>query len=478
MKFDFKNIRIRIWLYFISLTVSVLAMLWLFQVVMLGSSFESMKIEQVEGVAEVIETGLREDGFGYQTQITAVQNSVCGLVYNQKGDLLYQVDALGMACVLNDRTIGLSQKVNEYIKLLDVSETNTFSITIKNTVLQQDMLIYGKKVLASFGNYYILLNSPLLPLDSTTTILQNQFVVVTLIVFVLFTLVSLFISRRIATPIVKMKKSALELADGNYDVRFDAGEFTEITDLANTLNQTTVELKKMDDLRRDLIANVSHDIKTPLTMIKAYAEMIRDLSGNNKEKREEHLNVILTEVDHLDHLASDMTQLSQLRSNVLSINIQPFDITELFKQSIDMVTALLDKKGIMYEFFAPDEVLVLGDALKIKQVLLNFITNAIKFVGQDKLLIFQILTQSDGVRVEVIDHGLGISEEDLPYIWDRYFKIDKHHRRNSEGTGLGLSIASAILKNHHVHFGVISKVNEGSTFWFELSYAIKPESAS
>lgn len=465
-------------MYFISLTVSVLAMLWLFQVVMLGSSFESMKIDQVKEVANVIETGLEGEGFGYQTQITAVQNSVCGLVYNQKGDLLYQVDALGMGCVLNDRAIGLSQRVNEYIHLLDVSETNDFSITIKNTVIQQDMLIFGKKVFAPFGNYYILLNSPLLPLDSTTEILQNQFIVVTFIVFILFTLVSLFISRRIATPIVKMKKSALELADGNYDVRFDPGEFTEITDLANTLNQTTVELKKMDDLRRDLIANVSHDIKTPLTMIKAYAEMIRDISGNNKDKREVHLNVILSEVDHLDQLASDMTQLSQLRSNVLTIHVEPFDITELFRQSIEMVSALLIKKEIDYQFFAPDEVLVLGDALKIKQVLLNFITNAIKFVGQDKQLIFQVLTQRDGVRVEVIDHGLGISAEDLPYIWDRYFKIDKHHRRNVEGTGLGLSIASAILKNHHVHFGVISQVNEGSTFWFELSYAIKPESAT
>lgn len=450
-------------------------MLWLFQIVLLGSSFKSMKINQVKEVADTIENSLVNNRFDSKMQISAVQNNVCGLVYNSEGDLLYEVDALGMGCILNEKAIGLTQRISDYTQELDAASSMDFSITVENSVIQQDMLVYGRKIALPFENYYVFLNSPLLPLGSTIAILQEQFIYVTLVVFILFTLVSLIISGRISKPIVKMKKSALQLADGDYDVVFDSGEFTEINDLAHTLNTTTVELKKMEELRRDLIANVSHDIKTPLTMIKAYAEMIKDISGENKVKREEHLNVILAEVDHLDHLAQDMTQLSQLNSNVLELKIDSFNITELLNQILTLLDAYINQFNLDVEVFAPDECWVLGDEQRIKQVLMNFMTNALKFVGPDKKLILQVLTEKDHARIEIIDHGPGISEADLPYIWDRYYKIDKHHRRNSQGTGLGLSIAAAILKNHKVNFGVLSKVKEGSTFWFELPYAITPD---
>ena len=180
-------------------------------------------------------------------------------------------------------------------------------------------------------------------------------------------------------------------------------------------------------------------------------------------------------MDHLDHLAQDMTTLTQLQSNILSLNSEPFDIAETLRQSLDLVDVYLHQHKINSIVYTPEEVLVLGDANRIKQVLINFITNAIKFVGKDKKLIFQILTNQDSVRIEVIDHGPGIAESDLTYIWDRYYKIDKHHQRNKTGTGLGLSIASAILKKHDAQYGVISKVDEGSTFWFELKYALKPD---
>lgn len=475
LKFDFRNIRFKIWLYFITLTVGVLAMIWLFQMVLLGASFTDMKIEQVEAVADEIERSIQTNSFDYQTQNSAIQNNVCGLVYNAKGNLLFQVDAIGVGCLLNENSMTLPIRISEYQIMLDESENFEFSLTELNPIIRQDMVIYGRKIKSSFENYYVYLNSPLLPMDSTASILQSQFLVVTILVFIFFTIVSLLISNRISIPIVKMKKSALKLADGDYNVTFDAGEFTEINDLANTLNTTTIELKKMEELRRDLIANVSHDIKTPLTMIKAYAEMIRDISGKDDYKRDEHLEVILAEVDHLDHLAQDMTQLTQLQSNILSFHFEPFDMTETLRQSLELVDALIKQKGIHAQVFAPDEVMVIGDANRIKQVLINFITNAIKFVGQDKILIFQILTNQDHVRVEIIDHGVGIDEADLPYIWDRYYKIDKHHRRNKTGTGLGLSIARAILKKHDAYFGVISEVGKGSIFWFELKYAIKPD---
>lgn len=455
--------------------LGVLVMLWLMQIVLLSAYFKEMKITQVKEVSNVIEESIENNQFSIKVQISAVQNNVCGLVYNSKGQLLYQVDALGLGCVLNSNAIGFTQKIMNYTQLVDESPEKEFALTVTNSVIQQDMIIFGKKLNLNFGSYYIFLNSSLLPIDSTISILQQQFIYVTIIVFVLFSIVSLIISSRLSKPIINMKKEAIKLAHGNYDVKFEKGEFTEFTELAETLNYTSEELKKMDELRKDLIANVSHDIKTPLTMIKAYAEMIKDISGDNKKKREQHLDVILDEVNHLDHLVQDMTQLSQFQSNVVTLQTKNFNVVDLVNESLRLLDGLIKSNKIQVQIFSPKEVIVIGDPLKIKQVLINFINNAIKFIGKDNQLVIQILCEEETVRIEVIDHGIGISSDDLPYIWDRYFKIDKHHHRNVAGTGLGLSIASAILKSHGCNFGVTSELDKGSVFWFEMKYAKKPE---
>jgi signal transduction histidine kinase len=432
-----------------------------------------MKVNQVRTVADKVQVGIIQDNFTLSIQIEAVKKNVCGLVYNSKSVLLYQVDSLGLGCVLNEKALASPTKITEYIDVLKNSTNGEMIVKLRNEVIDQNMLLYGREVNSDFGNYYIFLNTPLDPIDSTISIITNQFVYVTFFVFLLATVLAFYIARRLSSPIVLMKQSAMSLAKGNYDVHFESSEFEEITELANTLNHTGQELKKMDELRRDLIANVSHDIKTPLTMIKAYAEMIRDLTGNNKEKREENLEVILDEVDHLDALVKDMTQLSQLQANVLSMNQSDFDLVALTNHILKLMDALIISNTIEVDFLTPEKVMVNGDKIKIQQVIFNYISNAIKFIGEDHKLIIQILLEDEFIRFEVTDHGLGIKEEDLPHIWDRYYKIDKHHARNIGGTGLGLSIAGAILKGHGVDFGVLSEIKEGSTFWFNLPYSKK-----
>jgi len=451
-------------------------MLWIFQIVLLSATYQDMKVNQVRAVADKVQVGIIQDNFTMSIQIEAVKKNVCGLVYNSKSVLLYQVDSLGLGCVLNEKALASSTKITEYIDVLKNSTNGEMIVKLRNEVIDQNMLLYGREVHGDFGNYYIFLNTPLDPIDSTISIITNQFVYVTFFVFLLATVLAFYIARRLSSPIVLMKKSAMSLAKGNYDVHFESSEFEEITELANTLNHTGQELKKMDELRRDLIANVSHDIKTPLTMIKAYAEMIRDLTGNNKEKREENLGVILDEVDHLDALVKDMTQLSQLQSNVLSMNRSDFDLVALTNHVLKLMDALIISNSIEVDFLTPEKVIVNGDKIKIQQVIFNFISNAIKFIGEDHKLIIQILLEDEFIRFEVTDHGVGIKEEDLPHIWDRYYKIDKHHARNIGGTGLGLSIANAILKGHGVDFGVLSVIKEGSTFWFNLPFSKKTKS--
>lgn len=467
MKFS-SRIRVRTWIYFILLTVGILATLWIFQIAFLSSYYQQERTDNVRMVADIIEEGIREDNIGIKIQLTAVRNNVCAVVYNSQGELLYQVDSVGLGCYLTQRVIENPRNVSDYIQRAEESKTKDFVLPLENSQLNQSMLVYGRAVTIDFGNFYIFLNATLEPLDSTVDILKNQYIYVTMIVFFLSTLIALLISGRMAKPIIQMNRSAQKLAEGNYKVKFEKSEFGEITELAETLNYATTELAKMDELRKDLIANVSHDIKTPLTMIKAYTEMIRDLSGDNPKKREEHLDVILTEVNHLDRLVNDMTKLSQFQSKVLELNVKEFDIVDLLKQTVNVMQGLIQQEAIDVEIMSYLKVIVKGDEVKIGQVLYNFINNAVKHIGEDKKIILQLLVDEGIVRVEVIDHGDGISEEDIPYIWDRYYKVDKHYQRQTAGTGLGLAIASAVLTQHKAKFGVISELGKGSTFWFEL----------
>ena len=229
------------------------------------------------------------------------------------------------------------------------------------------------------------------------------------------------------------------------------------------------------------MANVSHDLRTPLTMIKSYAEMIRDLSGDNPEKREEHLQVIINETDRLNCLVDDLLSASKLQSGKITLDKSVFNLSQLTGEIIDAYRGvegrfdsnhdgIIDEndKQFHIEFDCSRDFMVEGDADRIKQVVANFVSNAIKFCGDDGAVILSIKRQGRFARLSVADHGCGIAPEDLEHIWDRYYRSSSNMARETEGTGLGLSICKEILTLHKADFGVDSKPGEGTTFWFQL----------
>ena len=211
-------------------------------------------------------------------------------------------------------------------------------------------------------------------------------------------------------------------------------------------------------------------------MIKAYSEMIRDLSGDNKEKREEHLKVIIDETDRLTRLVNDMMDLSKIESGIISINKEKINFTEMASSLIDRIKLSSIDTEHTIEYIIPKDLYVLADKTKIEQVLYNLIINAIKHSGEGKkkILIKATATQKR-VKVEVIDNGVGISKEDLEHIWDRYYKASESFTRNVQGSGLGLSIVKNILLKHKSNFGVESTEGKGSNFWFDLERISKKE---
>ncbi|MBQ6125455.1 MAG: HAMP domain-containing histidine kinase, partial [Erysipelotrichaceae bacterium] len=198
------------------------------------------------------------------------------------------------------------------------------------------------------------------------------------------------------------------------------------------------------------------------------AEMIKDISGENPAKRNEHLDVIIKETEYLDKLATDMSQLSKLQSGVIELNRDNFDLKDCINKVVLLLSQAIHEKNVNLVLDL-DDCVVYADETKISQVIYNFLSNALKYSDDDSTIIIREHADEEKVRVEVIDHGNGISEEALPYIWDRYYKVDKNFNRSVNSTGLGLAIAKAILEVHKAKYGVESVLNEGSTFWFELS---------
>ena len=242
----------------------------------------------------------------------------------------------------------------------------------------------------------------------------------------------------------------------------------------NTLNMEKARLRneaEKEQMKATLLRSISHDLRTPLTIIKSYAEMIRDLSGDNPVKRQAHTQVIVDESDRLSGLVSDMLDLSKLESGTLKLNISRFDMAETVKEIINRFAVYQHRDGYVITSQCEEEAWVEADQLKISQVVYNLIGNAINYTGEDKTVHIAVHVQRGKVRFSVSDSGEGIPKEEIDRVWERYYKSSQRHKRAAVGTGIGLSIVKNILLLHHAEFGVNSKVHKGSTFWFSLNKA-------
>ena len=255
-------------------------------------------------------------------------------------------------------------------------------------------------------------------------------------------------------------------ARGDFEVDFSDGAYgDEIVELAGTLNFARDEISKADKMQKELIANVSHDFKTPLTMIKAYASMIREISGDNPEKRNKHAQVIEDEADRLTSLVSDVLDLSKIRSGLDTLKITKFDVSSYLYDVLDRFAYLVENKGYTFLLDVDDGLFIQADEIKIGQVLYNLIGNAVNYTGEDKRVYISLKREKSAVKFSVRDTGKGIKKEELSTIWDRYYRSGETHKRPVKGTGLGLSIVKSILEKHNFNFGVESEVGGGSTFY-------------
>ena len=452
------SLKLKVLFYLTIFTVLILGGIWTLQILSLDIYYEWNKQFEIKKIASSVVNAYKNDEIDILDHL-AYQKDIC-IEITDDHDISYSTDSVSRGCLGSN-----SKEINDYKLEFMLSGKKSIIYKVMNPKFKNKALIYGIKL---DNDSYAFISTSLEPVGSTVSTLKSQLIFIIIIVLIIAAIIALTISKVISKPIEKITKTCKEMSKGNYDVVFDTGtDIEEINELENTLNNAALELSKTEALRRELLANVSHDLKTPLTLIKANAEMVKDLTYKDKKKRDKNLNTIIEEVDRLNLLVEDILDLSKIQSNLEVLNKEEFNLNETIKSIISRFDVLCDKDGYIINYDGFD-VIVNADKKKIEQALYNLINNAINYTGDDKKVYVRMIDKREFVRVEVKDTGNGIDEEDIKYIWDRYYKVDKKYRRVTHGTGLGLSIVKNILVSHEFNYGVDSKNNKGTCFFFEI----------
>lgn len=458
---DQKSIRVKFWLYFSGMALFILLLLWLLQIVFINSFYKSMKIRDTEKVGRTVTRLFGKEDFEDTLLRYSFEKNLSLQVYNDRGGLVFPLNPLDY---IYQPTISADDFFTYFQPLLKNDKTEeTYVADYKNE--NASTILYVSYLGEEAGQkYFLAVSANVDPVDSTVEILKDQLMIVSIISLMVAFILSLYLSSRLARPLSDMAKTARALGQGNYDVQFKEQDYTEINDLARTLNYATGELTDALEMRKDLIANVSHDFKTPLTVIKSYGEMIRDISGDNKELRNKHVQTIIEEADYLTHFVNDLLDLSRVESGLGQLNLDAVDLKSLTE---DVLCRFKNLERTGYTFLVHGEGSVVCDENKMRQVIYNFITNAVNYSTDKKQIDIYMIAQKDRITYCVRDYGRGMADGDQDKIWDRFYRGRDNHERQVVGTGLGLFICKNILDLHGFNYGVKSKLGEGSTFYFK-----------
>ena len=329
-----------------------------------------------------------------------------------------------------------------------------------------NQLVVGR--MTDDGAYTVLVSTTLMHVSEAGEVLSTVLPVAAALIFAFSMSAAWLFSEWFTKPLRQLSSAARQVANGNYAVHVETTRSDELGDLAEDFNHMAREVQRASQMQRDLLANVSHDLRTPLTLIKGYAETVRDITGDDKAHRDEQMNIIVDEADRLTALVSSVMELSKVTSGAEKCEKVHFDMGQLCDEVSERYDAVCAQNHWTLKVELPDEELpVYADPNMMQRALHNLLGNAMHHIGADGVFVLRAQKCAEGVRVEVEDHGPGIAADDLPYIFDRYYR--SRSDAGKQGTGLGLSITKAIFQQHGFRFGVQSTLGKGTTFWFIMT---------
>lgn len=460
-----KSIAVKLWAGMMLLVVVVLILLWFFQIVFLEDFYTRQRVGEVrnKGIAFARDIAELDDEELRDALESFVYDYNCSVELLDPGGNTVYSSGPGMRMPMMGHNYQRGSFFREVMSGKVVTEPMTHprfdsSYMIIGIPIMRDGEVFGA----------LLINMPLAPVQDTAVILKKQLVYISAVLFGAALFLSFIMSRSFIKPILDITRATGRMASGDFKVRLKPKSDDEIGRLSGAINHLGEELSKTEQIRRDFIANVSHELRTPLSLIRGYAETVRDVSGDNRDKREEQLEIIIEESERLGLIVDDILDLSRMQSGSISLDIVPFNLSKTIDGVVKRFDILSAQTGIQIAYNNTEGILVMADEARIEQVLFNLINNAFNYSHPGGVITVSARTEGKAVRVEVSDTGSGIADKDLDNIWERYYKGDKSEGRKAVGTGLGLAIVKNILEAHKTKFGVNSTVGKGTTFWLEL----------
>ena len=486
----------KLWLYFTLFTAFIFSMLWLLQTVFLQGFYNSMLIKNTRNVAEeIVENGSNEQINNIIDRL-ARDNSVLVFVTDKNGNLLYGSDEYkeiqnnldmekqgksGIKKENDDRDFPKDKEAPLNGRPEQKKRGNRTELP-DNFDEIYDLLLSGSsdsaeldmEGLFAYGTYIdypgyedgaiLYVSTTKDAVGSSVRIIRLQLIWVTVISLILGFILSWLLARKFSSPVDNLSMKAKHLGTREYEDGPVNSFCLELDELNGTLDETNIKLNRSREFQMELLSNVSHDLRTPLTMIKGYAEMIRDISWENDEDRNSDVQVIIKEADRLTALVNEILEYSELQSMTgeESNEFEEIDLSALVRSSAMRFEKLSRPDNVIVEKDILDNIKIKGDAGRLERALYNLMDNAVRHTGSGKNIRVSLSEKDGKALVKVTDFGDGISEEESKVIWDRYYT--SRQRKGKGVSGLGLAIVKQIVTLHSGSCFVESTKGEGSTF--------------
>ncbi len=516
MKLDFKSFKIKLWLFFLLFTAFIFIVLWLLQTVFIQNFYNYMLIDNTKTAADTIAESCTDESFGDTIDELSLSNSILVYITDLNGEIIYSSDQFkGLSSKehrkLNDtksvffaressgnETSGgegsssdtskpdepapgysgseasrhyddvsrppmpseyrsLPEGYGEFLTALESSDSGIYENTTDG------LYTYGRYIYPDDEECCVLyISTTLDAVGPAVDIIRIQLIWVTIISLAMGFVLAWFIARGFARPVAKLTKKAEHIGQDDYNEDFKKGFCSELDELSEVLDETSGKLKKSRVFQRELLANVSHDLRTPLTMIKGYAEMIRDISRTDEEQCNADVEVIVREADRLSAMVNEILEYSEMQSIEIVPEAEAADMSAVVRRVCDNFKALYRSEGGEIKADIEEGIFISGDAGRLERAVYNLLDNAVNHNGDSKEILVELKRTEGKAKLSITDHGKGIPPEELESIWDRYYT---YRQRDKKGvSGLGLAIVRQIVEMYGGECRAESEPGKGSTF--------------
>ncbi len=484
-----RSISSQIGLVIVALVAGTVLLCWFLNTTFLGRYYGRMKVTQLESSFRIIDRVAEKDGIGnadfdVQFDRISANGNIEILIMSSDGTIVRSTsnDSDNLKKQFLDVLFGAQADNGRK----DVEKTDNYAIVqvTDNRMASEYLVLWG-----TLGDGNLIMMRTALESIRESVQISNRFLAyIGLGGLAVSILVIVFVTGRITRPIRRITQIAGQMAQLDFSAKYDPGhDSTEIEQLGLYMNRLSAALEQaiselktannelksdiekkeqIDEMRKEFLSNVSHELKTPLALIQGYAEGLQECINDDAQSRSFYCDVIMDEAGKMNRMVQKLLTLNHLEFGNDPITIDRFDITELISGVIANNSLLLQQNGIRLHF-EEQESYVWGDEFQIEEVITNYLSNAIHHVAGERLIRIFYTDEEDTLRIHVFNTGSTIPEEDIAHIWDKFYKVDKARTREYGGSGIGLSIVKAIMERHHRTCGLCNR-EDGVEFWFEL----------